>query len=255
MNRITKSGLLTCVFAIGLALATSQAHATPITLTFGDLVNESDINSWFTGTQINPFYNPSNPANGPQYGPADGVVFSSNAEELRSGVNGHAPSGGSGKFENNPSGVNGVLYFGFSTTTTSYLNDANGFIQLSFDYSLLNNSSSYDDTVNLYSGLNGTGILLASLSLTPNGTTVACTTTGDEFCTWSLASTGNVGVAESIYFGGTSSTPLEGIEFDEVQLTPTPLPAALPLFAGGLGVMGLLGWRRKHKNAAALAAA
>ena len=30
----------------------------------------------------------------------------------------------------------------------------------------------------------------------------------------------------------------------------TPIPAALPLFAGGLGAMGLLGWRRKRKNAA-----
>jgi plastocyanin len=29
----------------------------------------------------------------------------------------------------------------------------------------------------------------------------------------------------------------------------TPLPAALPLFATGLGAMGLLGWRRKRKNA------
>jgi hypothetical protein len=33
----------------------------------------------------------------------------------------------------------------------------------------------------------------------------------------------------------------------------TPLPAALPLFATGLGALGLLGWRRKRK-AAALAA-
>ena len=31
-------------------------------------------------------------------------------------------------------------------------------------------------------------------------------------------------------------------------VTPTPLPAALPLFAGGLGVMGLLGWRKKRKT-------
>ena len=36
---------------------------------------------------------------------------------------------------------------------------------------------------------------------------------------------------------------------------PTPLPATLPLFATGLGAMGLLGWRRKRKNAAAFAAA
>jgi hypothetical protein len=35
----------------------------------------------------------------------------------------------------------------------------------------------------------------------------------------------------------------------------TPLPAALPLFATGLGALGLLGWRRKRKGAAALAAA
>jgi hypothetical protein len=31
----------------------------------------------------------------------------------------------------------------------------------------------------------------------------------------------------------------------------TPLPAALPLFASGLGAMGFFGWRRKRKAAAA----
>ena len=34
---------------------------------------------------------------------------------------------------------------------------------------------------------------------------------------------------------------------------PTPLPTALPLLATGLGAIGLLGWRRKRKAAAALA--
>ena len=37
--------------------------------------------------------------------------------------------------------------------------------------------------------------------------------------------------------------------------TTTPLPAALPLFASGLGAMGFIGWRRKRKTKAALAAA
>jgi hypothetical protein len=37
-------------------------------------------------------------------------------------------------------------------------------------------------------------------------------------------------------------------------IAATPLPAALPLFATGLGALGLLGWRRKRKNAAAIAA-
>ena len=34
-----------------------------------------------------------------------------------------------------------------------------------------------------------------------------------------------------------------------VTNTPTPLPAALPLFATGLGAVGLFGWRRKRKAA------
>ena len=32
-----------------------------------------------------------------------------------------------------------------------------------------------------------------------------------------------------------------------VSIVPTPLPAALPLFATGLGALGLLAWRRKRK--------
>jgi hypothetical protein len=39
------------------------------------------------------------------------------------------------------------------------------------------------------------------------------------------------------------------------EVSGTPLPAALPLFATGLGGLGLFGWRRKRKNAAAIAAA
>jgi hypothetical protein len=42
---------------------------------------------------------------------------------------------------------------------------------------------------------------------------------------------------------------------DQGTWSVTPLPAALPLFATGLGAMGLLGWRRKRKNTAAIAAA
>jgi hypothetical protein len=51
-----------------------------------------------------------------------------------------------------------------------------------------------------------------------------------------------------------------GIEIDHVQYGllavpgEVPLPAALPLFATGLGALGLLGWRRKRKNVAANAA-
>jgi hypothetical protein len=46
----------------------------------------------------------------------------------------------------------------------------------------------------------------------------------------------------------------EAVTFSDTPFA-TPIPATLPLFAGGLGAMGLLGWRRKRKNAAAIAAA
>jgi hypothetical protein len=39
-----------------------------------------------------------------------------------------------------------------------------------------------------------------------------------------------------------------------IATTATPLPAALPLFATGLGALGLLGWRRERKAAAEAAA-
>jgi hypothetical protein len=58
----------------------------------------------------------------------------------------------------------------------------------------------------------------------------------------------------------TAFDPSSDLSFADAHLTvtnpnlsATPLPAALPLFATGLGALGLLGWRRK-KKAAALAA-
>jgi hypothetical protein len=38
-----------------------------------------------------------------------------------------------------------------------------------------------------------------------------------------------------------------GVGNGNAPLPSTPLPAALPLFATGLGALGLLGWRRKRK--------
>ena len=41
--------------------------------------------------------------------------------------------------------------------------------------------------------------------------------------------------------------PMALIGANSLTIPSTPLPAALPMFAGGLGVVGFLGWRRKRK--------
>src|ERR1039458_8413889 len=57
--------------------------------------------------------------------------------------------------------------------------------------------------------------------------------------------------ANDIILGSTTLTSSSG----GGTQSATPLPAALPLFATGLGALGLLARRKKRKGAAALAAA
>jgi hypothetical protein len=45
---------------------------------------------------------------------------------------------------------------------------------------------------------------------------------------------------------GSPGSNLPGYEVATLVTETTPLPAALPLFASGLGALGLLGWRRKR---------
>ena len=69
---------------------------------------------------------------------------------------------------------------------------------------------------------------------------------GDIAISWAMT------CANDIIQGTTTGFPVLG---PPGHMGATPLPAALPLFATGLGAMGLLGWRRKRKNAAVSAVA
>jgi plastocyanin len=58
------------------------------------------------------------------------------------------------------------------------------------------------------------------------------------------------------YFDAVTGHAEEGA-FGSITVLPaatTPLPAALSLFASGLGALGFFGWRRKRKNVSAIAA-
>lgn len=55
---------------------------------------------------------------------------------------------------------------------------------------------------------------------------------------------------------GPGANPGDGLDSGtalqvDFSLTPTPIPGALPLFASGLGALGLIAWRRKRKQVAA----
>ena len=112
---------------------------------------------------------------------------------------------------------------------------------------------------------------LTFIANTPNGlvffNTADLDTTGANFYNSSVTpatvfdGTGNLGLLAAYALGiFAGATDINGNEISEDYVgvwtdpSATPLPAALPLFATGLGVMGLFGWRRKRKNAAAIAA-
>jgi hypothetical protein len=248
---IKKLAFMAPAVGIGAVLLASEASAGNVTLTgnqeiltFGGQVNATNINTFFDG---------GSDAYGTAGGAANnvGVTFSAPAEFLNAGFNGTGFNGGTGKFENVPSAATGVLYFAsVPTTSSAIMDDASGFSGISFNYSILNNSASDNSTVSLYSGLDGTGNLLATLTLSAAGTTVACTSSHDEFCTWSSVGNANIGgIAESAVFNGAART---FTEFDAVALTatPVPLPAALWLMLGGIGGLARFVRRRSAKAAA-----
>jgi hypothetical protein len=72
---------------------------------------------------------------------------------------------------------------------------------------------------------------------------------------------GTAATAEAVLFAGMEAGDaylnIHTVQFGggEIRgfLAETPLPAALPLFATGLGALGVFGWRRKRKKAVAAA--
>jgi hypothetical protein len=229
--------------AIGLALGASQAMADTI-VTFGTETNQAFIDNYFNGGVD------SQGRTGTNFG----VVFGSNAESLKAGFSGTGGTG-TGKFENLPSGAPGILLFAPAGTNNpspaapaNTINIAGGFTSLSFNYSLLNNTAADGSVEDIWSGLNGTGTLLRVISLSAAATSVACTNSHDEFCTWSAASLAGFGTGKSITFTGNAQGLTEFDHLDFTAAAPVPLPAALWLLISGMG--GIAGFARRRKSVA-----
>jgi hypothetical protein len=216
-----------------LAALSLSATAGAVVLNFEGLQDQE---------QVLNFYNGGLGGNGSGPGPSDGITFDTNALALISDQN-----GGSGDFAGEPSCCTAF----FLTGTDSVMNVAGGFTTgLSLFYSAVSDPG----VVSIYSGLNDTGTLLATLNLPATGDGLGVGTCGlDDFCPFVSAAVAFAGTAMSVDFSGTASQ----IAFDDVTLqgtpdatvTGTPEPGGFSLLALGLVSLMAIAMRRRKLEA------
>jgi hypothetical protein len=139
-------------------------------------------------------------------------------------------------FSNAPSPAGVMTVVGPAAT----MNVPAGFSNLSFFYS---SNAAIADAIEVWSGLDGTGTRLASLSLANNAQAGGCSDTA--FCNFSSLSTALVGsLGFSVSFGKAASAAA----FDNLSLTvpgTVSEPGSVPIVALGLGLAALATRRRR----------
>lgn len=146
----------------------------------------------------------------------------------------------------NPSGSNIIFFLGGGAST---MNVAAGFdTGFSFFYSAAFNTG----TVNVWSGLNSTGTLLATLVLPTNGASGTTGCLDEPFCPYSPIGVTFAGTAMSVDFAGTNNQ----IAFDDITLGSAtaggvvPEPTTWAMMLLGFGLMGgSLRYRRRNVSA------
>lgn len=228
MRKFYRRSLIGIICSVAMLVA-SVSYATTV-LTFEGVGNLAAVNDFYNG--------------GTDSAGNSGINYGINFSDTSLGVI-DSDDGGSGNIANEPS-ADTVLFFLSGGAAT--MNVAAGFdTGFSFYYS----ANANDTFVNVWSGLNSTGTLLATLNLSLNYNDDGCT--GDPtgaYCHWDPIGVSFAGIAHSVDFGGTANY----VGFDNVTLgsatagggTPVPEPAALGVFGLGVLLIGLFAGLRRR---------
>ncbi|RMG93887.1 MAG: hypothetical protein D6706_14650, partial [Chloroflexi bacterium] len=202
-NRLLLVPVLMLLMVLSLTQMTQSARATSVIVL--DFEGLGDFE------QILNFYDGGFGSMGSGPGPDYDITFGPDALSLID-----ADEGGSGNFANEPSGS--TIAF-FLSGPGVVMNVPNGFTDgFSFFY-----SSAGSGSVTVYDGLDGTGNVLATLSLTENFNT--CGASGDptgDFACWDSVGVTFTGVAKSVNFSGAANL----VGFDQITLGSS-LPGAI----------------------------
>ena len=226
MNNI-KSFIGAIIMFSSMSMTGQQALAAPITMTFEGVGDYASVNQ---------FYNGGADSRG-NAGVNYGVSFSPTSLGTID-----VDAGGSGNIANEPSGDTALFFLSGAAAT---MNVAAGFdTGFSFYY-----SSGASGFVNVYSGLNATGSLLATINLTSNISGCAGDPNG-AFCRFTAIGVTFNGIAHSVDFGGTANQ----IAFDNITIGsetagPPDVPEPASLALAMIGLAGLAATRGRMRRA------
>lgn len=201
-----------------VVLASASAFASS-----GELLNFQYLGNL---QQVGSFYNGGGLSSTPNYG----ITFSSNFYGLTS-----TAKGGGGNFAPTPLGTPAIFMANSLTApsglnVTGMMNVAPGFSNGFSFYYTAGFALTQNETITVWSGQNGTGTVLATLTLSNNDSKCA-------YCNWTSTGLSFTGTAHSVTFSGPSN------EFGMTDMTvggsTTAIPEPSSIYLLGTGLLGV----------------
>jgi hypothetical protein len=207
------SQVFVLVAAVSLCAVSAFANSGEL-LDFQGLVNLQTVGNFYNGAgrSITPNY---------------GVTFSSNFYGLQSALN-----GGSGNFASDPLNMPAIFMNGVTgSPAMGTMNVAPGFSSGLNFYFTAGFTGGQTETVTIWSGLNGSGTVLAIINLANNNASCG----SPAYCNWSNIGATFSGTAHSVTFSGPANEL--GISDITIGGSSTAIPEPSPIYLLGTGLM------------------